>query len=95
LEIRVDNLQPDLWFGNIRAIFLTLTSKLLAIYMPEQAALRLNNATRAKAISGLLTPWHESYPENSFLVKMSVNLLLQITISIFWSFAGFNIILIV
>jgi NCK-associated protein 1 len=46
---------------------------------PEQAALRLNNATRAKAISGLLTPGHESYPDSSS-VKMSVNLLLQITI---------------
>jgi NCK-associated protein 1 len=47
---------------------------------PEQAALRLNNATRAKAISGLLTPGHESYPDNSSSIKMSVNLLLQITI---------------
>ncbi|GJN12493.1 hypothetical protein PR202_ga30775 [Eleusine coracana subsp. coracana] len=37
---------------------------------PEQAALRLNNATRAKAISGLLMPGHESYPDNSSSVKM-------------------------
>jgi NCK-associated protein 1 len=48
--------------------------------MPEQAALRLNNATRAKTISGLLTQGHESYPDNSSLVKMPINLLLQITI---------------
>jgi hypothetical protein len=32
---------------------------------PEQAAIRLNNATRAKAVSGLLAPGHESYPDNS------------------------------
>ncbi|BAF24320.2 Os08g0544500, partial [Oryza sativa Japonica Group] len=37
---------------------------------PEQAAIRLNNATRAKAVSGLLAPGHESYPDNSSSVKM-------------------------
>ncbi|KAL5232560.1 hypothetical protein ABZP36_031336 [Zizania latifolia] len=38
--------------------------------LPEQAAIRLNNATRAKAVSGLLAPGHESYPDNSSSVKM-------------------------
>ncbi|CAO2210203.1 unnamed protein product [Urochloa humidicola] len=36
---------------------------------PEQAALRLNN-TRAKGVSSLLTPGHESYPDNSSSIKM-------------------------
>jgi hypothetical protein len=30
LEMQVDNLRPDLWFGYIHAVFLTHTSKLLA-----------------------------------------------------------------
>ncbi|CAD6343994.1 unnamed protein product [Miscanthus lutarioriparius] len=37
---------------------------------PEQAALRLNNTTRAKGVSSLLTPGHESYPDNSSSIKM-------------------------
>ncbi|KAM0900486.1 hypothetical protein ACQ4PT_020617 [Festuca glaucescens] len=37
---------------------------------PEQAALRLNNATRVKAVPGLLAPGNESYPDNSLSVKM-------------------------
>ncbi|RCV30145.1 hypothetical protein SEVIR_6G069200v4 [Setaria viridis] len=37
---------------------------------PEQAALHLNNTTRAKGVSSLLTPGHESYPDNSSSIKM-------------------------
>ncbi|PAN33522.1 hypothetical protein PAHAL_6G027000 [Panicum hallii] len=37
---------------------------------PEQAALRLNSTTRAKGVSSLLTPGHESYPDNSSSIKM-------------------------
>ncbi|KAE8781516.1 putative protein NAP1 [Hordeum vulgare] len=37
---------------------------------PEQAALRLNNVTRVKAVPGLSAPGNESYPDNSSSVKM-------------------------
>ncbi|KAM3190126.1 hypothetical protein ACQJBY_068371 [Aegilops geniculata] len=37
---------------------------------PEQAALRLNNITRVKAVPGLSAPGNESYPDNSSSVKM-------------------------
>ncbi|RWR90497.1 protein NAP1 [Cinnamomum micranthum f. kanehirae] len=45
--------------------------------LPEQAAIRMNHATKfsapaksPKGISGMLLPGHESYPENSNSVKM-------------------------
>ncbi|XP_073011838.1 probable protein NAP1 [Typha latifolia] len=38
--------------------------------LPEQAAIRLNNAMKTKIISGLVAPGHESYPENCNSVKM-------------------------
>nr|CAD1842375.1 unnamed protein product [Ananas comosus var. bracteatus] len=38
--------------------------------IPEQAAIRLNNAMKTKIMSGLLVPGHESHPENNSSVKM-------------------------
>ncbi|KAJ8618450.1 hypothetical protein MRB53_014636 [Persea americana] len=53
-------------------------SKRIFQLLPEQAAIRMNHATKfsapaksPKGFSGMLLPGHESYPENSNSVRMS------------------------